>query len=289
MKKPVREDMKLYPDAMKASLFFSIVLHAMVLLLFGAGMGLQGGSPGKVDVMYVSLVRESGPKSVILKSESRIQNSEVRIQNPESRSEEESFKIQPRLWRARRSTFNVEEVKSNVQDPRSKINSDTPQDIHYESWVSPDELTTNNFQLTTPDLEAGNSGPGTRDQGLANYPRPVAVTAYAGNSLPAGILGQGSEANAGLIYFPPVATTLPRPPYPLSSRRKGEEGTVTLSFLIYSDGTVGEILVVQSSGYPRLDKAASRSLRSAVFRPASESGLLVTSNRKIAFSFRLED
>ncbi len=240
----------------------------MVLLLFGTGMGLQGGSPGKAEVMYVSLVQVSGPKSVILKSESRIQNSEVRIQNAESRSEEESFKIQPRLWRARRSTFNVEEVKSAIEEKSSR------------DMV--DELTADNQQLNS-EFRIQNPESKVQDS------KPIAVTAYAGNSLPAGILGQGSEANAGLIYFPPVATTLPRPPYPLSSRRKGEEGTVTLSFLIYSDGTVGEILVVQSSGYPRLDKAASRSLRSAVFRPASESGLLVTSNRKIAFSFRLED
>ena len=247
--------------SLKIPVCISIVLHAMVLLLFGAGMGLQGGSPGKVEVMHVSLVRESGPKSVILKSESRIQNSE-------SRSVEESFKVQPRLLRARRSTFNVEELKSVIEEKSSR------------DMV--DELTADNQQLNS-EFRIQNPESKVQDS------KPIAVTAYAGNSLPAGILGQGSEANAGLIYFPPVATTLPRPPYPLSSRRKGEEGTVTLSFLIYSDGTVGEILVVQSSGYPRLDKAASRSLRSAVFRPASESGLLVSSNRKIAFSFRLED
>ncbi len=240
--------------SLKIPVCISIVLHAMVLLLFGAGMGLQGGSPGKVEVMHVSLVRESGPKS-------KVPDPRSDIQDPESRSEEESFKVQ-------RSTFNVEETKSAIEEKSSR------------DMV--DELTADNQQLNS-EFRIQNSESKVQDS------KPIAVTAYAGNSLPAGILGQGSEANAGLIYFPPVATTLPRPPYPLSSRRKGEEGTVTLSFLIYSDGTVGEILVVQSSGYPRLDKAASRSLRSAVFRPASESGLLVTSNRKIAFSFRLED
>jgi len=282
MKKPVQEDMKLYSDAMKAPLFFSIVLHAMILLLFGVGMGLQGGSPGKVEVMYVSLVREPGPRSKIQDPRSVIKNSEVRNQNAESRSEEESLKVQPRLWRARRSTFIDIKEKSKIQGPKSKINKNITQALHSEARIPANELTTNNQQLNS-EFRIQNSESKVQDS------KPNAVTAYAGNSLPAGILGQGSETNAGLIYFPPVATTLPRPPYPLSSRRKGEEGTVTLSFLIYSDGTVGEILVVQSSGYPRLDKAASRSLRSAVFRPASESGLLVTSNRKIAFSFRLED
>ncbi len=242
---------------LKVPIFLSVVLHMIILFLFGTGMGLQGGSPGKVEVMYVSLVQVSGPKS-------NVQDPRPVIQNAESRSEEESFKVQPRLLRARRSTFNVEETKPEFEKETFRTVADEP--------------TISNFQFPISNFESRISNP-----------KPVAVTAYAGNSLPAGILGQGSEANAGLIYFPPVATTLPRPPYPLSSRRKGEEGTVTLSFLIYSDGTVGEILVVQSSGYPRLDKAASRSLRSAVFRPASESGLLVTSNRKIAFSFRLED
>ena len=231
-------------------------------MLFGAGMGFQGGSPGKVDVMYVSLVQTSdpGPKT---------QNSEVR-------SEEESFKVQ-------RSTLNVEEIESAIEEKSSR---DTV-----------DELTGDNMQPTISNFQFPISNSKTRNSEFriqnsefkVQNPEPVAITAYAGDRLPAGILSQGSEGKAGLIYFPPVATTLPRPPYPLSSRRKGEEGTVTLSFLIYSDGTVGEILVVQSSGYPRLDKAASRSLRSAVFQSASQSGLLVTSNRKIAFSFRLED
>ena len=253
---------------LKVPIFLSVVLHMIILFLFGTGMGLQGGSPGKVEVMYVSLVRESGPKSVILKSESRIRNSEVRNQKPESRSEEESLNSQPSTFNLQLSTLNVEEIESAIEEKSSR------------DMV--DELTADNQQLNS-EFRIQKSESKVQDS------KPIAVTAYAGDGLPAGILGQGSEANAGLIYFPPVATTLPRPPYPLSSRRKGEEGTVTLSFLIYSDGTVGEILVVQSSGYPRLDKAASRSLRSAVFRPASESGLLVTSNRKIAFSFRLED
>ncbi|MFV1957024.1 MAG: energy transducer TonB, partial [bacterium] len=154
------------------------------------------------------------------------------------------------------------------------------------------EATTNNQQLTTSDLDSPISNfqfpISTLDSRISN-PESVAVTAYAGESLPAGILGQGNEANAGLVYIPPTTIKLPRPAYPIVSRRKGEDGTVTLSFLVYSDGTVGGISVVRSSGYPRLDKAASKSLRSAVFRPPSEKGLPVNSSRKIAFSFRLKD
>ncbi len=269
MKKPVQEDTKLYSDAMKAPLFFSIVLHAMVLLLFGTGMGLQGGSPGKAEVMYVSLVQVSGPKS-------KVQDPRSDTQDSRSREEEVSLNSQPSTFNFQLSTLNVGETESTIKEQSSLNAVDEPTTSNQQLTTSITNPPISNFQFPISNLESHN-------------PEPVAITAYAGNSLPAGILGQGSEANAGLIYFPPVATTLPRPPYPLSSRRKGEEGTVTLSFLIYSDGTVGEILVVQSSGYPRLDKAASRSLRSAVFRPASESGLLVTSNRKIAFSFRLED
>ena len=249
MKKPVQEDMKLYPDAMKAPLFFSIVLHAMILLLFGAGMGFQSGGPGKVEVMYVSLVQTSDPVRTL--------DPGPRTQDPGSINVEESFKVQ-------RSMFNAEETKPEFEKETFRTVADEP--------------TISNFQFPISNFESRISNP-----------EPVAVTAYAGELIPAGMLGSGEKADAGFIHYPPVTISLPRPPYPLTSRRKGEEGTVTLSFLVYSDGTVGEISVVESSGYPRLDKAASRTLRSALFRPVSESGLLVTSNRKIAFSFRLED
>ncbi len=282
---------------MKAPIGFSIILHAAILILFVAGTGIHGGGPGEVEVMYISLVREPGPRS-------KIQGPRSVIQNAESGSKEIALNSQPSTFNVQLSTFNNIEVKSKVQDPRSKISGDTPQDLHSESRISANDPPISNLQSQIsnfdPPISNLKSQISNLDSPISNFqfpisnleshnPEPTAVTAYAGDSLPADNLGQGSEANAGLMYIPPTTINLPRPDYPIASRRKGEDGRVTLSFLVYSDGTVGGISVVQSSGHPRLDKAASRSLRSAVFRPAAEKGLPVNSTRKIAFSFRLQD
>jgi protein TonB len=60
--------------------------------------------------------------------------------------------------------------------------------------------------------------------------------------------------------------------YPLSSRRRGEEGTVLVRFVIQKDGEFSDLSVVESSGSRRLDKAALKTLRRvAPFRKIPES------------------
>lgn len=48
----------------------------------------------------------------------------------------------------------------------------------------------------------------------------------------------------------------PKPPYPLTSRRMGEQGQVRLHVLITPLGNVSEVRVQNSSGFPRLDQSA---------------------------------
>lgn len=60
----------------------------------------------------------------------------------------------------------------------------------------------------------------------------------------------------------------PAPHYPALSRRLGEQGRVLLDIYILPDGTVGDIKLNTSSGYPRLDKAALDAVRSWRFVPA---------------------
>lgn len=53
----------------------------------------------------------------------------------------------------------------------------------------------------------------------------------------------------------------PAPVYPAISRRLREEGVVLLEVLVLANGTVGELRVKQSSGYPRLDETAVRAVK----------------------------
>ena len=48
--------------------------------------------------------------------------------------------------------------------------------------------------------------------------------------------------------------------YPLAARRVGLEGTVFLEFLLYRDGTIGDIKITKSSNIPMLDKAAIKTI-----------------------------
>jgi protein TonB len=87
---------------------------------------------------------------------------------------------------------------------------------------------------------------------------------------------------------PPIIASIPEPKYPEVSRRHGEEGVVMLSVAIDERGRGGEIEVLSSSGYGRLDRAAISALKRARFVPANESGRAVSSVKKIAIRFSLK-
>lgn len=64
----------------------------------------------------------------------------------------------------------------------------------------------------------------------------------------------------------------PAPAYPSLSRRRGEEGTVVLELLIMPDGSVAEISVKESSGFPRLDQTALKAVKRWRYTPAKRGG-----------------
>ncbi|MEY4212331.1 MAG: hypothetical protein RL458_556, partial [Pseudomonadota bacterium] len=62
------------------------------------------------------------------------------------------------------------------------------------------------------------------------------------------------------------------PPYPHGARRLREEGDVRLSVHIDEQGRVIEVKVAVSSGSPRLDAAATETVKKWRFTPASIDG-----------------
>ncbi len=79
------------------------------------------------------------------------------------------------------------------------------------------------------------------------------------------------------------------PEYPFLSRRRGEEGKVTLEVEVMPDGSPGEIRLKVSSGYERLDRSAKDAMKEAGFEPATRAGVPIRSTHKWTFTFRLED
>lgn len=60
----------------------------------------------------------------------------------------------------------------------------------------------------------------------------------------------------------------PKPPYPSLSRRLGEEGLVLLRVRVTETGEAGEVRILKSSGYPRLDEVSKDTVARWRFVPA---------------------
>jgi protein TonB len=79
----------------------------------------------------------------------------------------------------------------------------------------------------------------------------------------------------------------PSPPYPPESRRAGEEGAVHLAVQVDARGRAVSVVVERSSGFPRLDRAATEAVRRWRFRPAMRSGVPVAASVTVPVRFRL--
>jgi len=83
----------------------------------------------------------------------------------------------------------------------------------------------------------------------------------------------------------PVATHEVDPGYPIELMRQNVQGTVVLSAVIRSDGSVGEVRVLRGVD-DRLDWYASAALARWRFRPASRNGDPVALQAVVMIPFR---
>ena len=80
----------------------------------------------------------------------------------------------------------------------------------------------------------------------------------------------------------------PKPVYPALSRRMGEEGRVLLRVLVSPQGAPMEIILKQSSGFPRLDTAANEAVAKWRFVPAKRGDEAVEAWVIVPISFSLQ-
>jgi protein TonB len=79
----------------------------------------------------------------------------------------------------------------------------------------------------------------------------------------------------------------PKPTYPLLSRRFGEEGRVLLRIRVSPQGSPLAVELDQSSGYPRLDRAARDAVEKWRFLAARQGGEAVASWVLVPIAFKL--
>lgn len=102
---------------------------------------------------------------------------------------------------------------------------------------------------------------------------PVQQAAPSAPVAPAAPVQQAAPAQEAPAPVTPPRTDAshlnnPAPQYPALSRRLGEQGRVMLDVYILPDGSVGEIKLNRTSGFPRLDNAALQAVKSWKYVPA---------------------
>jgi protein TonB len=153
-------------------------------------------------------------------------------------------------------------------------------------------------------VQAGGSPPAPASPADAALPAAVAASdpapapaASGGPALAsrAGTSGSGATEPARGSDGQPLPDSAlgylrrPDPVYPPASRRLGEAGLVRLHVLIDVEGRPQQVTVVDTSGFPRLDEAASRAVRRALFRPYRRDGEARPAWISLSVRFSLED
>ena len=125
----------------------------------------------------------------------------------------------------------------------------------------------------------------------------TSAPAVVAQTLPLAPSGPGTAESEGMrpatpqaaAAAEPLAVAGIRPRYPLSARRRGQEGTTTVRARVDTAGRCVHAEVLRSSGVEALDRAAREAVQAARFVPARRDGQPVPGECVLTFVFRLED
>lgn len=79
-----------------------------------------------------------------------------------------------------------------------------------------------------------------------------------------------------------------KPEFPVRWQDDGESGTVTVAYLIDTDGKVVQSKVVESSGAVRVDRASVRAGARCKFEPGAKDGQAALAWAKVKYSWVVE-
>ncbi|SHG13033.1 outer membrane transport energization protein TonB [Marinomonas polaris DSM 16579] len=101
----------------------------------------------------------------------------------------------------------------------------------------------------------------------------------------------GGNPGAKANYFTQLKSVLGQNKrYPRASRRRNEEGVVSLSFVAHADGSVSDVKITESSGHKRLDDAVLDMIKRSTPLPKFSKDMSETELRiNLPVSFKLSD
>ncbi len=98
-----------------------------------------------------------------------------------------------------------------------------------------------------------------------------------------------SDSSATKPKFGVKGLSNPTPRYPYKSKARGEQDKDILRVVVNRKGRADEVTVVETSGYSRLDKAATKAVRKWRFQPAHTNALSAHGVVQVPISFALKD
>jgi protein TonB len=115
---------------------------------------------------------------------------------------------------------------------------------------------------------------------------PQAQNAAVAPSTSGGASGTPIQTDIGklVVVYQPDADAY----YPSFSKRSGEQGTVVVRLIIDETGSVEDVALLQSSSFPRLDRAASEIGRRYRFKPYLVNGSPQRISTNLLIKFNLK-
>ena len=130
------------------------------------------------------------------------------------------------------------------------------------------------------------------EEPVAPMPEPEPVLEPEIEMLEPEVITQPAQMPAGPVTLTSELSvscpTLSAPIYPSISRRMGEEGQLVLRVELDENGQVDTAVVVDSSGYPRLDEAAMTAVKDWQCRPPLRGGQPIRAIALQPFNFVLQ-
>ena len=147
---------------------------------------------------------------------------------------------------------------------------------HLAQAANGGDLMTRIKRLIRPDTQALNWKAAIPVLGLA----AACLSVYA-NAAPDAAKAEKTHATADF-------KSCAKPHYPAESLKNGNQGTVTLSFLIGTDGKVKDSAIAKSSGFRPLDDEARTAIAKCSFKPATVAGQPVEDWMKMQYVWTLK-
>ena len=136
---------------------------------------------------------------------------------------------------------------------------------------------------TTPPVDASQAKAAEAAK-AAESQAPNAAVAPATSQGTAGTPIQTDIGKLVVVYQPDAD-----PYYPSFSKRAGEQGEVVVRLIIDEAGIVEEVALLRSSGFPRLDRAASEIGKRYRFKPYSVNGNPARISTNLLIKFNLKN